>query len=100
VPHIGYHIVVWIAGQEQTPAPTPNGTTETALTDQERYLLTSFLNAGGAVFLSGAEVAFDLDQTGNVSFLTGTLHARYGDDAGSFLYRRRPRIFLAAAVQL
>jgi hypothetical protein len=78
-----YAIVDWIAGQEQTPVP-PKGT-EVALTQVERDALAGFLASGHGLFLSGAEVAFDLNQTSSLSFLTGTLRAQYmGDDANTF----------------
>jgi hypothetical protein len=82
----GYGIVDWIAGQEQTPAPSPNGTSEVALTNAEQVSLTAFLNSGRALFLSGSEVAFDLaTNLGKLSFLTGTLRAQFAwDDANTF----------------
>ncbi len=80
-----YSVVDWLAGQEQTPAPIPNGTTEVALTPAEQSALAAFVNSGHGLFMSGAEVAFDLNQTGGLSFLAGTLRAQYAaDDAGSF----------------
>ncbi len=82
----GYAIVDWIAGQEQTPAPIPNGTSEVALTSAERDALAAHLNSGHALFLSGAEVAFDLaTNLGAQSFLSNTLRAQYvNDDANTF----------------
>jgi hypothetical protein len=81
----GYNVVDWIAGQEQTPAPIPNGTTEVALTPAEQNTLATFVNSGRGLFMNGAEVAFDLDQTSDLSFLIGTLRTQYAaDDAKSF----------------
>lgn len=82
----GYAIVDWIAGQEQTPASIPNGTSEVALTSAERDALAAYLNSGHALFLSGAEVAFDLaTNLGAQSFLNNTLRAQYvSDDANTF----------------
>jgi len=81
-----YDIVDWIAGQEQTPAPFPKGTTEVALTQAEQDALTAYLSSGHALFISGAELAFDLAENLNRrSFLTGTLRAEYvRDDANTF----------------
>jgi len=80
-----YDIVDWIAGQEQTPAPIPTGTSEVALTQAERDALAAFLSSGRGLFLSGAEVAFDLATNArDLSFLTGTLRALYAlDDANT-----------------
>ena len=81
----GYNVVDWIAGLEQTPAPIPNGATRVALTPAEQSALKLFVGGGHGLFMSGAEVAFDLDQTGSLFFLTGTLRAEYAaDDAKSF----------------
>ena len=81
-----YDIVDWIAGQEQVPASVPKGTSEVALTQAERDALAAYLNGGHALFISGAEVAYDLaTNTHSQSFLTGTLHAQFaGDDANAF----------------
>ncbi len=82
-----YDIVDWIAGQEQVPASVPRGTSEVALTQAERDALTAYLSGGHALFISGAEVAYDLaTNTHSQSFLTGTLHAQFaGDDANVFV---------------
>jgi N-acetylmuramoyl-L-alanine amidase/Fibronectin type III domain/Sporulation and spore germination len=81
-----YDIVDWIAGLNQVPAPVPQGTDEMALTQAERDALAAYLNGGHALFLSGAEVAFDLATNAHdPSFLTGTLRAQYvADDANTF----------------
>jgi hypothetical protein len=81
-----YDIVDWIAGQEQVPMQIPNGTSEVALSQAERDALAAYLSGGHALFISGAEVAFDLaTNTHSQSFLTGTLHAQFaGDDANAF----------------
>jgi hypothetical protein len=81
-----YSILVWIAGQEQTPASIPNGTDEVALTAAERISLTAYLSSKRALLISGAEVAFDLATNLNAqAFLTGTLRAQYvNDDAATF----------------
>jgi len=82
-----YDIVDWIAGQEQVPMQIPNGTSEVALTQAERDALAAYLSGGHALFISGAEAAFDLaTNTHSQSFLTGTLHAQFaGDDANAFV---------------
>ncbi len=81
-----YDIVDWIAGQEQVPASIPMGTHEVALTQAERDALTAYLSNGHALFLSGAEVAFDLATNAHDPlFLTSTLHALYANDDANTL---------------
>lgn len=81
-----YDIVDWIAGLNQVPAPIPKGTDEMSLTQAERDALAAYLDGGHALFLSGAEIAFDLaTNADDQSFLTSALRARYAaDDANTF----------------
>ncbi len=74
----GYGAVVWILGRESTADETFSAT--------EQALVTSYLNAGGSLFLTGTEIGYDLvAQNGGVSFFQSTLKAAYiGDDAGTF----------------
>jgi hypothetical protein len=66
-----YTLVDWIAGEEQSPF--------TALNTNDQTALTNFLNQGGALFISGAELAYDLR---NTAFLANVLRASYvADDA-------------------
>jgi hypothetical protein len=73
-----YDTVVWILGEESTTDSTFNPTEQTQV--------TNFLNGGGNLFLTGAEIGWDLDAQGNgVSFFENTLHANYvGDDGGTY----------------
>ena len=71
-----YQIVVWSAGQSVT-------NTFRAL---ERNAVTNYLNRGGHLFVSGADIAWDLDRaTGPAAadraFLNNALHADLGADA-------------------
>ncbi|NIR38956.1 MAG: hypothetical protein GWN71_26690, partial [Gammaproteobacteria bacterium] len=52
----------------------------------ERALLADFLEGGGALFLSGTEVGWHLDdQGGDPDFYNQVLRADYaGDDAGTY----------------
>jgi hypothetical protein len=73
-----YQIVVWACGQSVT-------NTFRAL---ERNAVTSFQNAGGHFFVSGSEVAWDLDRASGPSasdraFLNNQLHADLGSDANN-----------------
>lgn len=69
-----YAIVDWIAGEEQAPFP--------ALTAADQSQLTAFLDAGGALFVSGAEIGYELK---NTPFYANVLRAQYvQDDAGTY----------------
>ncbi|MFH0979940.1 MAG: N-acetylmuramoyl-L-alanine amidase [Planctomycetota bacterium] len=73
-----YAIVVWICGEESTEDAT--------FTSTEQTLVTTFLNNGGALFVSGAEIAYDLDdQNHGRTFYEGTLKANFvSHDAGTY----------------
>ena len=69
-----YTIVDWIAGEDQAPF--------TALTTNDQTALTNFLNGGGALFISGSEIGYELK---NTSFYANTLRASYvADDAQTY----------------
>jgi hypothetical protein len=76
----GYGALVWICGEESTADQTFNTT--------EQTLVTDYLNAGGNLFVSGAEIGWELDNLGNASdqaFYNDRLKANYaGDDAGTY----------------
>jgi len=65
-----YTIVDWIAGENQAPFTT--------LTTNDQTALTNFLNGGGALFISGSEIGYELQ---NTSFYANTLHASFVADA-------------------
>ncbi|MDK2970590.1 MAG: hypothetical protein PWP23_345 [Candidatus Sumerlaeota bacterium] len=75
-----YDAVVWILGEESTADET-FGTAE-------QSLVSSYLSGGGNLFVSGAEIAWDLDnlgQAGDRTFFNGTLKTAYvGDDANTY----------------
>ncbi len=81
-----YGIVDWILGEESTNDETLDGT--------EQTLLASYLDGGGALFISGAEIGWDLDLYGSTSdraFYSNYLHADYvGDDAGTYQVQAAP----------
>ena len=72
-----YDTVIWILGDESTADDTFNAT--------EQAKVTSFINAGGNLFLSGSEIGWDLDQQNNGrTFYETTLKANYvNDDANT-----------------
>ncbi len=74
-----YALVVWMLGEESVADET--------LSAAERAALTGFLRDGGALFLSGTEVGWDLDYLGrDPAFYNDVLRADYaGDDAGTYV---------------
>jgi cell division septation protein DedD len=73
-----YAAVVWICGEESSYDHTFSTT--------EQTLVTSYLNAGGNLFVTGAEIAWDLDNNNNGrTFYENILRADYvSDDAGTY----------------
>ncbi|MEA2735726.1 MAG: hypothetical protein QOE14_2177, partial [Humisphaera sp.] len=72
-----YHTVIWLSGEQSTGEETFSATTQP--------MVTSYLAAGGKLFVSGAEVAWDLfGQTAETQadrdFLANALHSTYVDD--------------------
>jgi hypothetical protein len=71
-----YDAVIWLSGEESTANDTFNAAEQTAI--------TNFLNAGGKLFVSGAEIGWDLDaQGGGASFYNNQLKADYMSDDGN-----------------
>jgi len=85
-----YDGVVWAAGEEAT--------TDESVSALEQDALADYLDLGGALFASGAEVLWDLDARGNgaalaadTAFARDQLAATYvGDDAGVFVVEGTP----------
>ncbi len=73
-----YNAVIWVLGTESTTTNTFNAT--------EQALVTSYVNGGGNLFLSGAEIGWDLDQQNNGrTFYETVLKGNYvNDDAGTY----------------
>ena len=75
-----YGKVVWILGEESTVDETFSSAEQTAA--------TAYLNAGGRLLVSGAEIGWDLGRAGvssaaDVNFFTNVLHAVYSADSGA-----------------
>jgi N-acetylmuramoyl-L-alanine amidase len=82
-----YRIVDWIAGEEcSSSASIPPDVSRVALSAAEQAALQSFASGGGALFISGAELGYDLVSQGKgADFYATSLHAALGgDDAGSY----------------
>ena len=77
---LDYQAVDWIIGEDST--------VDESLNTAEQTLLTAYLNAGNGLFVSGAEIGWDLDalgSSGDRSFYNTSLRADYvADDAGSY----------------
>lgn len=80
VPLGNYAIVIWACGNESV-----NDETFSAL---EQSRITTYRAAGGNLFVSGADIAWDLDRAsgptaGDRAFLNDQLHADLGSDANA-----------------
>ena len=73
----GYPAVDWFVGEESVA--------DAALSDAERALLAAYLDGGGRLLISGAEIGYDLVESGrDPAFYHDHLRAAYrGDDAGT-----------------
>jgi hypothetical protein len=73
-----YDAVMWILGEESTATDTFNAT--------EQMKTAAYMAQGGKLFVSGSEIAWDLDaQGGGAAFFNDTLKADYvADDAGTY----------------
>lgn len=74
-----YDAVVWILGEESSVDDT--------FDPVEQNLVSAYLAGGGKLFVSGAEIGWDLDQLGNgAAFYNDRLRANYvADDANTYL---------------
>jgi hypothetical protein len=80
-----YSVVVWIGG-EQAEVATDDPVNFKSFPSAAQTDVTNYLNAGGRLFLSSSEAAWDLGRSGtpaaDQAFLANTLHATYlFDDA-------------------
>ncbi|MFX0117117.1 MAG: hypothetical protein ACFFB3_21395, partial [Candidatus Hodarchaeota archaeon] len=69
-----YQTVIWLTGDDY----------QTALTSTEQTQLSSYLDGGGTIFISGQDVGYYLNASGDTSFLNNYLKAGYvTDDVGN-----------------
>ncbi len=79
-----YTVVIWACGNESTA--------DESFSSVEQSLMSAFLAAGGNLFVSGSEIAWDLDRpsgptAADRNFLHNQLHATYAaDDSGVYLF--------------
>ena len=87
VPLTNYPIVIWACGNESS--------TDETFSSTEQSKVGAFLAAGGHLFVSGSEVAWDLDRdsgptTADRAFLNNQLHAdlngNANDDSGIYTF--------------
>ncbi len=73
-----YAAVIWVLGNESTDDRTFNATEQTKV--------EAFVAAGGHLFVTGSEIAWDLDQSNNGrTFFESTLQGNYvADDANTY----------------
>lgn len=76
----GYEALIWQAGEESTADETFN--------DDQQAQVLAFLDAGGRIFASGAEIGWDLQERGSPTdqaFLRAAFQAEYAaDDAATY----------------
>jgi len=87
---LDYGVVDWILGEESYPDQT--------LSAAERAALEDYLDHDRALFISGSELAWALDDQGqDPAFYHDYLHAAYaGDDAGTYEVAPAPGSIFAA----
>jgi len=79
-----YRAVDWFTGEDSVA--------DASLSDVERALLASYLDSGGRLLISGAEIGYDLvEYSRDPAFFRDYLRADYrGDDAGTYQFSGVP----------
>ncbi|MGD8519351.1 MAG: N-acetylmuramoyl-L-alanine amidase, partial [Anaerolineae bacterium] len=79
-----YQLVDWFSGEDAAA--------DASLSDGERAALAAYLQAGGGLLISGAEIGWDLVGDGrDPAFYSDYLQAAYqGDDAGTYTFAGVP----------
>ncbi|MEJ2208270.1 MAG: hypothetical protein P8129_04440, partial [Anaerolineae bacterium] len=80
-----YAALDWFVGEDSL---ADSSAANAALDDDERALLSAYLDGGGRLLLSGSEIGYDLAGQGrDPDFYHDYLRAEYlGDDAGTYTY--------------
>ncbi|MCX7718193.1 MAG: fibronectin type III domain-containing protein [Candidatus Sumerlaeaceae bacterium] len=79
-----YAGVIWIGGM-QAEVSTTDPTNDISLSAANQTRLQNYLNAGGRLFISGSDIAWDLDRGGSTTFVDNFLKANYvSDSSGTF----------------
>lgn len=77
-----YDAIVWFLGEQSTQDET--------FKDAEQTKIAGFIENGGALFVSGAEIGWDLDYKGDTAdkaFFNETLNAKYvADESGLYTF--------------
>jgi N-acetylmuramoyl-L-alanine amidase len=77
-----YKVVIWTLGTESTIDET--------FSNQEQSIVTAYLASGGAIFVSGSEIAWDLGRRGSSAdqaFLSNQLATNYNrDSSGTYSF--------------
>ena len=86
----GYFAVDWFTGEESTA--------DRSIDSVERVRIKAYLNAGGNLMVSGAEIAWDLGRSASANadldFFNNYLKATYiGDDANTYNFSGTPIFF-------
>ncbi|MEI9959740.1 MAG: fibronectin type III domain-containing protein [Limisphaerales bacterium] len=71
-----YSVVIWACGNEST--------VNESFSSAEQTTVAAFLAGGGSLFVSGSEIAWDLDHSGTATdknFIHNQLHAAYAADS-------------------
>jgi uncharacterized lipoprotein YddW (UPF0748 family) len=81
---VSYPAVDWFTGEESVA--------DASLSEAERALLAAYLDSGGRLLISGAEIGYDLVEYGrDPAFYHDYLHSSYqGDDAGTYDFSGTP----------
>lgn len=77
-----YDMIIWFLGEQSTADETFNA--------DEQTKITEYISNGGALFVSGAEIGWDLDRKGDAAdkaFFNETLNAKYvSDESGLYTF--------------
>jgi uncharacterized lipoprotein YddW (UPF0748 family) len=86
-----YTAVDWFVGEESGAVSGP-AAADAVLSDAERARLAAYLDDGGRLLLSGAEIGYDLVERGrDPAFYHNYLRTNYlGDDAGTYQFAGLP----------